>query len=247
MLNFKLIGKIVSGIILLAVFVSLLLIQTKAVLLGIILAITICIPISGKYLFPKTRKWLIGISIVYGFVLILGVLVVNKFPDKLTLLSNNDTVRERILLWTNTFEMIREHPLFGVGAGNWQIFFPSYGLGDFMQTNYLVSDGYTTFQRPHNDFLWVLSELGILGFLAYLGVFIYAIWSTIQVLKSESNLKQKHLVLIFLSSLLAYIFVGFVDFPLERNEHQLVLAILLGFLIGSNQKIKVKIYLFIKQ
>lgn len=220
------------------VIISICLIQTKSVIFGLALTISISIPLASGLFFQEKRKLFYLIIGSYLTALIAVFSIVYLHPSKFTLLLNNDTIRERILLWANTYKMIQEHFPFGVGPGNWQVYFPKYGLGDFMKTNYLVSDGYTTFQRPHSDFLWVLSELGIVGLLAYMSVFIYVIYSGIRHIKSIENIKEKIWLFVFLLALFAYLFVASVDFPLERNEHQFVLAIILCIILGSDRKEK---------
>lgn len=225
----------------LAVFFSIGLIQTKSVILGMVLATAICFPMAILLLFKPYKKQIYIALSLLALVAFAGVLYVYQYPQKFTLLLNNDTIRERLFLWQNTFEMIREHFPFGVGAGQWQVYFPKYGLANFYDTNYLISDGYTTFQRPHSDFLWVLSELGLIGFLAYVAGFIYFIVKGIQLLRKTTDTSEKIWRLSFLLVLFAYVFVALVDFPLERNEHQFLLALLLCSLIGSDRKEKINV------
>ena len=71
----------------------------------------------------------------------------------------------RISMWQKTLKLIRDNIIIGVGPGNWKIVFPSDsidGLPDktMFKTQYFV--------RPENDYLWVFSEVGIVGFLAFL-------------------------------------------------------------------------------
>jgi O-antigen ligase len=199
-------------------------IQTKAVLLAIVTGGGISILILFNHL--KINKSIkIG-----GIVSLLFVLFALSYlgKNKLTLLSNNDTVHERILLWTNTWQMIKENPITGVGGGNWQLFFPKYGLQNFMQTNYLISDGYTTFQRPHNDFLWIWSELGILALLVYIFVFVYAIYYGIKNIKHETDIQNKIIQAGFLMATIGYVIIALVDFPLERSEHQFFILLIIA-------------------
>lgn len=227
----KMLGRIALSVLILLVLVSLILIQTKAVLLGLFLAASLLLLLAVITQQFSSKTFRISVLLSYVLITIGAFILIYSFPQKFTLLLNNDTIRERILLWTNTLQMIKEHPWLGVGAGNWQIWFPKYGLSGFLETNYLVSDGFTTFQRPHNDFLWVLSEVGLIGFLAYAGLFLYALYTCYQGVKA----KQKKAWVIG-GALLAYIITAAADFPLERNEHQLLLAILLAFAYSFNPK-----------
>lgn len=221
--------QIAAVAVLLAALALLVLIQTKAVLLAIVAGIGV----SGFILFnhiPISKK--VKLASILVFVTAIAV-IAYMGKNKLTLLSNNDTVRERILLWDNTWQMIKENPVGGVGAGNWQIFFPKYGLQHFLQTNYLISDGYTTFQRPHNDFLWIWSELGLLPLLAYAGICIAGIFYAVSNVKAAGTMRQKIVAAGFLMTLTGYVCIGLVDFPLERSEHQFFFFLVLAIVCHS--------------
>jgi O-antigen ligase len=224
------------SILILAIVLSIFLVQTKAVLLAIFLtAFLLLFMATALGVFGSKR---IKYLMIAGFsvVTLIAFASIFLFPEKLLLLRSNDTVVERYLLWTNSWQMLKEFPLLGVGPGNWQVYFPKYGLGNFIQTNYLISDGFLTFQRPHNDFLWVACEAGLLGFFLYLFIFGYILrqcWIGI-----KKNEKEAWIIG---AGIMAYLVVAAVDFPLERNEHQLLLAILIAFAykkeIQSQQKI----------
>jgi len=219
---------------LLLAILSIGLIQTKSVILGILIALFIGISSAILYKRKQAQQkvWIPLIIYILGIAAL--AIFIQQHPTKFTLLLNNDTIKERMLLWSNTWQMIKEHFILGVGPGNWQIYFPKYGLGNFMETNYLVSDGYTTFQRPHNDFLWILSETGIVGFLAYTSLLLYYLYKGIKRIKENTN-KQENIALMgFVLVAVAYCFVAAVDFPLERNEHQFIWALLCCVLIGSD-------------
>lgn len=226
-------------LLIISTLVLLVFIQTKAVLIALVLGfgISILLVFNGLKLSP-TIKYSSFAILVFG-VLVLSFLLKNK----LTLLSNNDTIVERTLLWQNTWQMIKENPLTGVGAGNWQLFFPKYGLHHFMQTNYLISDGYTTFQRPHNDFLWIWSELGIMGLLIYTSIFTLAIYYAIKNIKAATNTENKTIQASFLMAIIGYVFIALVDFPLERSEHQFFVTILLSITYTEYYKNKITLNL----
>lgn len=71
--------------------------------------------------------------------------------------ENTQSVTERFVLWSKTIELIKEHPFFGCGLGQWKLFIPAKDLSETR-----VKYGNIIFQQPHNDFLWVTAELGIL-------------------------------------------------------------------------------------
>lgn len=205
---------------------SLLLVQTKAALLGALVALGVYL-IGSRLLSAQNKSLRLGLVLILTIpLLLLGIIYL--FPQKFTLILNNDTVIERAHLWRNSGYMFLEHPFWGVGPGNWQVYFPKYGLTHFMETNYLISDGFTTFQRPHNDFLWVLNELGLPGLMAFAFLFLLALYSA---LKGAKKGNSQSLGLGCL--LLGYVVVSAVDFPMERNEHLLLLATLMASIFAT--------------
>jgi O-antigen ligase len=215
--------KILLVTLLMAILLSLVLVQTKAVLLAIFLSLSatfLLALVTGAIGSNRTKKWM---AFILVGTLVLAAFLLWKFPEKAQLLRSNDTVIERYLLWSNSLQMLKEQAWLGVGPGNWQVFFPKYGLGDFMQTNYLISDGFTTFQRPHNDFLWIACEVGMIGLIVYLFIIFYAFKDAYQQRLQSIN------YWFLMAGIIAYAVVAAVDFPLERNEHQLLFALLLAF------------------
>lgn len=149
------------------------------------------------------------------------------------LLSAN-TLGERFLFWRNSWAMFREHP-FGVGLGNWQIYFPKYGLGQFDSE---IANGITTVQRPHNDFLWVLCETGILGFAVFLCIFAVVICRSSRMIKLAGDKDEKWLSVSLFSSIVGFVLIAFFDFPMERIEHLVLLTLLFALVVHRYETTK---------
>jgi tetratricopeptide (TPR) repeat protein len=152
------------------------------------------------------------------------------------LLFQTASTKERLLVWENTVDMIKEYPFKGVGGGNWQLFFPKYGLNEFHTINEQVHLGYQTFQRPHNDFLWVFSEAGILGFTAFLSIFAVGFLGAFLSYKKLDSIREKTIPLLFSLGIISYFVISFFDFPLERSEHVFIFILLLVFCIPLSKK-----------
>lgn len=83
------------------------------------------------------------------------------------LLAAPDGDRDRFRIWSHTVEMAADHPVAGVGLGNWSAVYPAYDLGDVLHLH-------SAPRRPHNDFLWILSELGAPGLILFVWVLVAA-------------------------------------------------------------------------
>ena len=172
---------------------------------------------SAKRILTTVTLFIIGISIFTFF---------NK--EKFPRLLDKKSSYERLELWRNSLKMIKENPILGVGTGNWQIHFPKYGLNNFGDEK--VKQGITTFQRPHNDFLWVLCETGIIGLITYLLIFAIIIYYLIKLIRGGSN---SFMYATLLATVIGYMCIAFVDFPIERIEHQLMLGIIFSIVTAN--------------
>ncbi|AEV31139.1 O-antigen ligase family protein [Owenweeksia hongkongensis] len=137
------------------------------------------------------------------------------------------TIDERIMLWKGTLRMVWNEDIGGIGAGNWKIMFPAYGSDMFR-----ARQGMVQFQRPHNDYLWILSETGVLGLVAYFCGFALIMFYGLRAASSHRlDQSQRVLIRLLLSGVLAYLLIAFFSFPRERVFHQVVLYTMLGLLI----------------
>ena len=87
---------------------------------------------------------------------------------------------------SSRIKLIAENPLFGVGPGNWRIKIWEYDL-------YKGTLGKMFAQRPHNDFLWVFSEGGIVAGISYILLLLILIKDAYYLHKRiKTNEKTKH-------------------------------------------------------
>jgi O-antigen ligase len=77
-------------------------------------------------------------------------------------------------LWAVAGEMIRDHPILGVGVGNFQVVEPTYAYGTINLEN--VKFIVDTPKVAHNTYLEVFAELGIVGIVAFVGIVGGALW-----------------------------------------------------------------------
>lgn len=212
--------------------VLIILLQTRAVILAIGIALGVCAVLVALH--PQANKKLrLGVISLLLFFSLLGSVLVFGYSDKLTLLTRTESFVERKNVWNNTWQMVQEFPIVGVGAGNWQIYFPKYGMEKFYKVNYTISEGLTTFQRPHNDFLWVMAETGIIGGLLYVLFFALSLFFSISLFFRKVETKQMILHALIIFQLVGFVFISLVDFPLERIEHLWVLLSTIAWIAAS--------------
>lgn len=206
-----------------------LILQTKAVLLALLFFFI-------SYFILQNNNKKVAKKILFFSVIITGLLVVFlvKNLEYFPLLTNSHTFYTRLLLWQNSLSMIGEHFFSGVGLGNWQIFFPKYGLDKFDILD--IKNGLTTFQRPHNDFLWIFCETGILGFISYLGIYFFLFLYLLRLIRKANNPEKLKIFCSLFSCLIGYIVISLFDFPLERIEHQIFFTLIASIIVSEYYK-----------
>lgn len=231
--------------IVLTVFI-LVVIRTRTVLLALIvfLGLVIFRSMKDKLEFPSAfKKITLGLSIatlmlVFYFANSVQNLTTKKsiFNTYFQRMINSDTLNTRILFWKNSVLMFKENILFGIGPGNWQIFFPKYGLNNFTRPD--VVNGLVSVQNPHNDFLWILCETGIFGFIFYFGFIFFTLYQAFWLFKKSNNQTEKKKFFYLFSGIIGYLLISFLDFPSSRIEHQVVFMTILAIINYSYYKQK---------
>ncbi len=215
----------------LSILVLIILLQTRAVWVGTMAAVGVAILVLmflGKK-FDIPRRWQIAI-IATGIAGILGVASLiflsqeksnNQYIKQLQSIVNPQSKQNihRINIWKTTLDMIPEKPVFGYGPGNWKLHAPKFHNGRFTEEMEL------NWQRPHNDFLWVMAEKGIVGFIIYIGIFALVFYFLITVIKNSIDYHDKRLALLLIFGLTIYLGSSFFDFPYERVFHQTYLGL----------------------
>lgn len=144
----------------------------------------------------------------------------------------------RLMIWRVTAEMIGDHLLTGVGAGNFTLRLPEYFVNESLDFSVVP----TNWLEPHNDFLWVFSEKGLAGILLFVGIFVAAARNLARCLAGGGSAAgpwpaapedpevpgDRLLAVAAAAGLVAYVVLAAVDFPLERMTHQVSLAMLLA-------------------
>ena len=204
--------------------------EIRGAILGLLVGILLC---GIGLIFSRAINRRFKISIVAFFtVIFLGLVglwliresnfVYTISPLKrLTQLSLGDTtVNTRFLVWKISLIGIKENPLLGVGPENFNYVFnahynPSllkYGLGE------------TWFDKPHNEFLEVASETGLLSAMFYMFISASAILYLFRLFKSG----EKILAIAVGSAFISYLTAVFFSFDSFGSWFGLFL--MLGFL-----------------
>ena len=139
----------------------------------------------------------------------------------------------RLKIWKNTITIIKEKPWLGYGLGNHKLAIMK--IETPQKFNYVVSD------HAHNDFLEMWSELGVFGLISYLFLFVSAFLLFIKT-QWKKNLPDTTRFISFAGFLciITYMNDAMFNFPLERADCQLYLALGMAMILFSYLKITKK-------
>ncbi|MFQ5584352.1 MAG: O-antigen ligase family protein, partial [Calditrichia bacterium] len=184
----------------------------------------------------KLKKTAWSILVVFFLALILyfvnmktiNFMVETKVRGAINLDSSS---YHRLLLWKKSLQMIKDHPLLGVGPGNWKIFINGYGTAGLTS-----AQGKVLYQRPHNDYLWIASESGILSLLLYLAFLGMGLFYQLRILKRFKNIDEQLLGLFLFFGTTGFIVISFFSFPRERISHMVLFLIILALTVSLYHK-----------
>ncbi len=166
-------------------------------------------------LFSNTVK---GLGITFAVIIIAFVLLawigLNPILDRLSFLG----FTTRSIVYHDTVNMIKDFPLIGTGLGTFQYLYPKYKT--------LNSQSYSEY--VHNDYLEILSDTGIFGFLIVITGIILFFWKVVSRWRKRRDPYVKGITLGGFCSIIAILSHSFVDFNLHIPANALLLSIILG-------------------
>ncbi len=136
----------------------------------------------------------------------------------------------RLVMWRATARIIETRPLTGVGAGAWEVDLPLYQKeGSQLETDYYV----------HNEFLQLMAEYGLVGWLFLLLLIAYllrATWQTWRLRKTDAEAEGPWRA-IALASLLAFMVVSNAGFAWRMASTGTLFALTLAILAASDARL----------
>jgi O-antigen ligase len=127
--------------------------------------------------FDKQRiKSLLIISILVPVIFATAYQISNLFQDRVNLAisevvnySNTTTssVGLRLTYSMNSFEVIKKYPILGIGTGDFPV--------EYSRVNQINTPAIPDSTNPHNMYILILMQLGLVGLISMLAIFYYQI------------------------------------------------------------------------
>ena len=182
-------------------FIGIIFSQTEAAIGAVLISLTILgLAALGTIRANMTRVAIVAIVAIA--VVIFVSLARGTLWEKLTFQDWSGTVRR--VMWRETVAMLKTRPLLGAGLSGYPAAIAPFHADKKVEI----------FQYPHNEFLNVWSELGVLGVIG----FLWLIASFIFNLRLRSTNEHRHLRIAAGLAMLALLIHGLVDVPYFKND-----------------------------
>lgn len=180
-------------------------------------------------LYGKIRILLLVIA---GMLLVLSIsmTVFPIFKERAMSIFNMNMAANsnRILAWQSSWNMFRDHPLLGVGQGNW---FKNY------KEKYINPAETETVPNAHSIYMQTLAETGMIGFLTYVAMMSSVLYMAVKRWRQAQTDEQRAGATIMFFAMLNYLFIGVMgDFKDTRTVVEVLwFAIGSGYILSGTQ------------
>uniref|UniRef100_UPI00262DD880 O-antigen ligase family protein n=1 Tax=uncultured Clostridium sp. TaxID=59620 RepID=UPI00262DD880 len=186
--------KSMYGIISILLFANIIMTYSRNAQLGVCLgAVVLCVIYSYKLI------------IAFGSIGILTLFMPSVF-DRVKDLTNVSQNASRVKLWKTAMMMIKEHPILGVGNGNFISRYNEY-VSKYKGLSYNAYKRYPA----HNSYLKIESELGIVGIVSFLAVLVTSLFRVKKLFITTDDKFIKAFYMGAFASMIAFFFMNISD------------------------------------
>lgn len=186
--------KSLYGIISILIFINIFMTYSRSAQLGFCIgAVVLCVLYSYKLIIAFG-----GVGIVALFM----PSVIDRIKDLTNIVQNVS----RIKLWKTAIMMIKEHPILGVGNGNYISRYDEY-INKYKGLSY---NAYTRYPA-HSSYLKIQSELGIIGITSFLVILVTALLRVKKLFTITNDKFIKAFYMGAVASMIAFYFMNIVD------------------------------------
>lgn len=145
--------------------------------------------------------------------------------------DDNYAIIERLAHWQAALNMANAHPVFGVGAGNYEAAYAAYSLPSWPRA----------LGHAHNEYLNILAEAGLVGLIPYVAGWFLLVYWTVRA-RRQADVVMRGLVIGLLGTWTHLTVHSFVD-KLYVNNLFLHIGVMLGLLaIAHRHHLSLGIY-----
>lgn len=179
------------------------------------------------YMLKSKRNVVIGAL----FIILISVVLVNnpRFMHRLDTIDDFTKYQsntERILIWQSAWNMFKDHPILGVGLGQYTV--------NYQQKYILPQAKEPNLGHAHNNFMQMLAENGIVGFAGFIAMFGYIIFKNlIDWFKTRNTY-----ALMIVSATVCLLLQGFTEYNVGNSAVIKMYWLVLGLLVVLSELYK---------
>jgi len=186
--------KSMYGLISILIFVNVIMTYSRNALIGVCLGgVVLCVLYSYKLI------------IAFGGIGVLTLFMPSVF-DRVRDLTNASQNASRIKLWKTALMMIKDHPILGVGNGNFISRYNEY-VSKYKGLSYNAYKRYPA----HNSYLKIESELGIIGIVSFLAILVTSLLRVKKLFTITNDKFIKAFYMGLFASMIAFYFMNISD------------------------------------
>ena len=233
--------KLILGVLVSASLIALSMIQSRASFVAIGFTTLTYLGLNIVLYLKDNKNWKQILQLGYLLIPLLVAIFVNqtvlssKGADaisraaSISLSTNDGSVNQRLRYYEDVFTHLISNPILGVGLGNWKLKSIDYDKDDII--------GYVVPYHAHSDFIQLGAELGIIGFLLYLGIFIWAVYYAYRLIRFSKLLPdEKIFIFLIITALGVYSVDANLNFPIARPQVLVVWTLIIALITGYYQK-----------
>ena len=172
------------------------------------------------YMFKSKRN--LAVSII--FIALISTILVNnpKFMHRLDTIDDFDKYQsntERILIWQSAWNMFKDHPILGVGLGQY--------TENYQQKYISPQAKEPKLGHAHNNFMQMLAENGIVGFAGFVIMFGYIILKNLIIWFKVRDVYA----LMIVSATVCLLLQGFTEYNVGNSAVIKMYWLILGLLL----------------
>ncbi len=189
--------------------------QTRGSWLGFIASVLVFLILAGGALNKITRRRIYaGSAVIVILISAYITLADNSYTGKFKSIFNPNiaSIYERVFKWRTASEMIKDHPLLGVGMGAVKVNYALYQEKARKKMRIVLRG--TSESQVHNEYMQIWAEAGILGLISFLGIIIVFFSGALKYLKTLEK-KQKWIVIGIISAVAGILIDSISNFPLH--------------------------------
>ncbi|HQF57462.1 MAG TPA: O-antigen ligase family protein [Candidatus Magasanikbacteria bacterium] len=179
--------------------------------------------ISLLFLINKKTRWLIILVGLISLISLLFLPQLSNIKQEITFQDRSGQIR--LAIYKETWNFLKDNPLVGAGLASY-----SKKIAPYHTT--VNNENIEIFHHPHNAFLTMWVNLGILGLLSFIIIKFYSLcFIPYSVYKQKKQLLP--LTLFTISSLFIILIMGLVDSPYIKNDLAMFFWLLIALILSS--------------